>query len=89
MDLLRAIDFRTNKLILTTVVALAVSLPAEAWNIQEDHDTWALIRCSDGSSARVDKLGDGSWTATQAGKSGKTGGSFVIVGKAALYACGE
>lgn len=62
---------------------------AWAWNIQEDHGNYALIRCGDGSNATVNQGSDGNWTVTSPGKNGKVGGSFPIIGKAALWACGE
>ena len=75
-------------IILTALAAglgLALSGPAFAWN----SDGKGNIRCDDGSSATAVQRTDGTWTVTQAGTNGKTGGSFAIEGQAALYACGE
>ena len=71
------------------VAIMACAAAAWAWNIQEDHGSSALIRCGDGSNATVMQGSDGNWTVTSAGKNGKVGGSFPIIGKAALWACGE
>jgi hypothetical protein len=64
---------------------LGVSGAAYAWST----DGHGNIRCRDGSSATVAQPASGNWTATSAGKSGRTGGSFAIEGQAALCACGE
>ncbi len=70
------------------VLGLLWSGVAYAWNIQEEHDTWDLIRCGDGSYATVGQA-NGGWTVLTAGKKGTVGGQFPIVGKAALAGCGE
>lgn len=67
-------------------ISLAISGVAYAWSDTDGHGN---IRCGDGSSATVAQMSNGYWTATSAGKNGKTGGSFGIEGQAALYACGE
>jgi hypothetical protein len=69
-------------------VSMQASTAAYAWNIQEDHGTWDLIRCADGSNSTVGQT-DGGWTVLTAGNNGKTGGQFAIAGQAALYGCGE
>jgi len=66
-------------------VACAFSIAACAWN----SDGKGNIRCGDGSTATAIQRADSTWTVSQAGKNGKTGGSFAIEGQAALYACGE
>ena len=65
--------------------SLAVTGAAYAWSDGGNGN----IRCGDGSNATVAQLQDQAWTATSAGKNGKTGGHFAIMGQAALYACGE
>lgn len=69
----------------TLLAGLVSSGAALAWST----DGHGNIRCGDGSSATVVQRPDTTWTVTQAGKNGKTGGSFGIEGQAALYACGE
>ena len=78
---------RFEKLITLIVIggSMLASSAAYSWST----DGHGNIRCRDGSSATVAQLPNGSWTATSAGKNGKTGGSFAIEGQAALYACGE
>ena len=71
-----------------TVVTLA-SISAYAWSVKEDHGSTVLIGCSDGSNSTVAKNDDGTWTVSSAGKNGKTGGNFPMVGKAAQAGCGE
>jgi hypothetical protein len=74
----------------TTIVAalaavVALGGVAYAWSTDGNGN----IRCADGSSATVTQQADNTWTVTQAGTNGSTGGSFPTEGKAALYACGE
>jgi len=77
-----------------TLVGVAItigsltSIAAYAWSIQEEHPGWDLIRCVDGSNSTVEQLSDGYWTVKIAGKNGKLGGHFAIVGQAALQGCG-
>lgn len=69
-----------------TLAALVASGGAAyAWST----DGHGNIRCGDGSSATVAQQDDGTWTVTQAGTNGQSGGSFPTEGKAAEYACGE
>lgn len=70
------------------VISSFASMAAYAWSIQEDHGTWALIRCVDGSNATVEQLSNGYWTVTVAGNNGTTGGEFAIMGQAAVKGCG-
>ena len=67
-------------------ISLAISGAAYAWS---DIDGKGNIKCRDSSMAKVEQRSDGTWTATQAGRNGHTGGSFGIEGQAAMYACGE
>jgi len=73
---------------IATTLAVLGSGVAFAWNIQEEHDTWDLIRCGDGSNSTVGQS-DGGWTVITAGKNGTAGGQFATVGQAALAGCGE
>lgn len=66
-------------------LCLALDGAAYAWN----SDGKGNIRCGDGSSAKAVQQSDGTWTVTQAGTNGKSGGSYPTEGKAALAACGE
>jgi hypothetical protein len=81
---------RIKKALVFTTLALitCASMAAHAWTIQEDRGNTVLIKCADGSNSTVGKSGDG-WTVISAGKNGKTGGQFAIVGQAAVAGCGE
>ena len=78
---------RFEKLI--TLIVIGTSMVASGAAYSWSTDGRGNIRCRDGSTATVAQMANGNWTATSAGKSGKTGGSFAIEGQAALYACGE
>jgi hypothetical protein len=71
------------------LAALAASSAAYAWAVYSQTGDNVTIKCGDSSMAAVQGNDANGWTATQAGKSGHTGGHFGIMGQAALYACGE
>jgi hypothetical protein len=77
--------FRTVIAPAVFVATLMSSVASYAWS----SDGKGNIRCNDGSSATAAQRTDGTWTVTQAGAAGHSGGTFPIEGKAALYACGE
>jgi hypothetical protein len=68
-------------------VSLA-SITAQAWKVQEDHNSTMLILCADSSNATV-TFSEGYWTVAAAGEHGATGGRFTAISQAALKACGE
>ena len=73
------------KIVIAATALMSLASAVYAWST----DGKGHIRCRDGSAAAVRQLADGNWTVDAAGNNGKTGGSFVTEGKAALYACGE
>jgi hypothetical protein len=80
-------SIKTRLVLLSLVGSAGVSMMAHAWSVQEDHGSWALIRCDDGSNSKVEQS-NGVWTVVSAGNNGKAGGQFAIIGQAALWGCG-
>jgi hypothetical protein len=84
----RAVKVRSMLFVAVLAVAAPASGAAYAWSAQEDHGSWALIRCADGSNSTVTSS-NGRWTVTSPGTNGRAGGQFGIMGQAAVAGCGE
>jgi len=71
------------------LAALAANSAAYAWAVYSQTGDNVVIKGGDSSMAAVQGNDADGWTAKEAGKNGRTGGHFAIMGQAALYACGE